>query len=353
MNKRILYLIKTLNIGGSERLTYNLANYMQRTGNDVSIYSSGGVFVDELRGKNIGYIYSENAKEIGIKGFWKIRKEIGQIVKKKDFNIIHCFDRFFVFILKTLPIKNAKIIYSAGNYYADFYQSFLRPDFAVAISPAIEKNLADTVKIKRDRIRRINYGVPMPDPVPWKKRKGDQPENITIGFIGNIMIEKGILNLLEAFSDLVKNHSEIRLKIIGDGPDKFTVMNFINDKGLQEYVDFAASYTDPDAIYKNIDILILPSQMKEGLPISILEAMARGILTISTSSEAIKDLLINEETGIVLKTGKRQEIFNSLNNILTSYPNLEKMLSKAKETVTENYSLDEMLLKYSELYRSI
>jgi glycosyltransferase involved in cell wall biosynthesis len=352
MSIKILYLIKTMDVGGAERFTFNLSTYMQKQGNDVSIYSSGGIFISELRDKNVGYIYSENANKIGLKGFFKIRQEIKEILSKKKYNIIHCQHRIFVPILSTLSTGNSKIIYTANNYFDDFLQNFIWPQYAVAISPSIKINLEKTLRIKKDSINCINLGVQMPSLVPWGKRDY-QTDNITIGFVGRLIKEKGIMNLLEAFKNLSQPHPEARLKIIGDGPYKFALMNFISDNSLDEIVDFSAPLTDPDAIYKNIDILMLPSQMKEGLPISILEAMARGILIITTSSGAIKDLVVNKETVFIMEKGDAREIFGTLNDILSNYPNLEKLIKNSRKIVLENYSLDNMLNEYEEFYHSI
>jgi len=111
-------------------------------------------------------------------------------------------------------------------------------------------------------------------------------------------------------------------------------------------------FTDIDAIYKNIDILVLPTQMKESLPIPILEAMSREILVISNRTEAIIDFIEKEKTGFILESGNADDICMLFDNILSNYPSFEIILKKAKETVVK-YELNKMLEEYKYLYKII
>ncbi|NLT51593.1 MAG: glycosyltransferase family 4 protein [Ignavibacteria bacterium] len=351
MSKKILYLIKTMDVGGAERFTLNLSTYMQSNGFETTVYSSGGIFTDLLREKNVTYIYSDNAQKNDFISFFKIRQEIKKILSEKEYDIIHCQHRIFVLILSTIKTGRAKIIYTAHNYFDDFLQKLIKPDYAIAISPTIEKNLKSTLTISHSKISCINLGVDSPDLVPWKNRK--KTDNITIGYVGRLLKEKGILNLLQAFNTLKNHHSELRLKIVGKGPLKNEIINFVEENKLNDLITINEPLTDIDAIYKNIDILVLPTQMKEGLPISILEAMARGILVITCNSGGIGDVIINGETGIVLESGSIEEINANLDTILSNYPNLKEIIQKAKVKVTEDFSLETMLVNYNQLYKNI
>lgn len=351
MSKKILYLIKTMDVGGAERFTLNLSTYMQSNGFETTVYSSGGIFTDLLREKNVTYIYSDNAQKNDFISFFKIRQEIKKILSEKEYDIIHCQHRIFVLILSTIKTGRAKIIYTAHNYFDDFLQKLIKPDYAIAISPTIEKNLKSTLTISHSKISCINLGVDSPDLVPWKNRK--KTDNITIGYVGRLLKEKGILNLLQAFNTLKNHHSELRLKIVGNGPLKNEIISFVEKNTLSDLVTFNEPLTDIDAIYKNIDILVLPTQMKEGLPISILEAMARGILVMTCNSGGISDIIINGETGIVLETGSVEEITSSLDKILSNYPNLEKMIIGGKNKIEEKFLQSQMVFGYKQIYNQI
>src|SRR3989304_6716462 len=110
---KILYLIKTMNVGGAERFTFNLCRYFSDKVKKITVFSSGGIFADELNKTRVKCINSSFAKS---KNLPAIRSELKQIITEKDFDIIHVQHRIFLPLLMTLNTGSAKIIYTANNF---------------------------------------------------------------------------------------------------------------------------------------------------------------------------------------------------------------------------------------------
>ena len=91
--KKILYLIKTMDVGGAERLTLNLCQYFNEYFNKVIVYSSGGLFETELTKLGINHIKSSCANKRNLTSLFKIRSEIKKIIKTYQPDIIHCQHR--------------------------------------------------------------------------------------------------------------------------------------------------------------------------------------------------------------------------------------------------------------------
>lgn len=126
-------------------------------------------------------------------------------------------------------------------------------------------------------------------------------ECVNFGYVGRIAKEKNIPLILWSFNKYLKINNNSRLHIFGDSPNKMyneyineviTTLN-INDKVIQHgYVK------DMDEIYKNIDILLLPS-VSEGIPYCIIEASYYGIPVIATDVGCIKEIITHEENGLL------------------------------------------------------
>ena len=209
--KKILYLIKTMDVGGSERFTLNLCQYFQKYFDQVIVYSSGGLFKSELAKLGINHIKSINANKRNTISLFKIRREIKEIIRTYQPDIIHCQHRIFVILLSSIRRKNFKVIYTANGYFSDFLQRLIYPDIAVAISPTIEKNLLDTTLIKHSKVKRINLGVRIEDLPKLVNRK------IILGYVGRIIINKGILSIIKTIEKLKQEDIFANLFIRGDG----------------------------------------------------------------------------------------------------------------------------------------
>ncbi len=336
---RILYLIKTMGIGGAERFTFNLCKYFSKRVDHITVFSSGGIFVEELNKLGINHISSTFANG---KNFLKLRKQIKDLIKNNNFDIIHCQHRIFLPILRTIKTGNTKLIYTANNFFNDIYQKVLFPDAAVAISPSIEKNLLETTFLHKRKIFRINYGVEIRDIFK------PSDENIALGFVGRLIREKGIYQLIEAFKEITTER--FRLIICGDGPEKNNILKIIQNEGPASNIRLIPPTIEIDQVYKLIDILILPTSLNEGLPISILEALVRKIIVVTTEKGAIKDIIVDNETGFILKDNTVAGIIENVDYLVKNSRLLGDIKEKGYNKVKNDYSIDVMLEGYKRLY---
>ncbi len=346
-NKKILYIVKTLDVGGAERFTFNLCKHFVNAFSQVAVFSSGGIFEEELKKIGVKIFLSNLADKRGILNFFRLRRELKKILYENNFDLIHCQHRYFVPMIKSLKQKNFKLIYTSNNYFNDLLQYLLFPDVAVAISNSIFENLKKTLLLKKDKIRLINYGVEV------SKYEIKMSNNYALGFVGRLIIEKGILELAEAFKILSASYPNIKLIYRGKGKDLPSLTKYIGDNNLIDKVKIDEPSDDLVNVYKDIDILVLPSKMNEGLPISILEAMSKGILIVATNVGAINDVLINYKTGVILESPFANELVQKISSLLDNKDIIGKIRKEAIDLVRKNYNIDNLFLRYEELYFNV
>jgi L-malate glycosyltransferase len=341
---KILYLVKTMDIGGAERFTLNLSKYFKDKSCSVSVASSGGIFVSQLESSGIKHIQLHTLPVL--KNIFPLFFELLRIIKDEDYTIVHCQHRIFTFLIQFIPNRKFILLYTSHNLFNDLFQRCIFPDFATAVSKSIFNNLRSTSFINENNIFLVNNGVNLPDKCNLHSGL------ITFGFFGRLIKEKGIFDLLESVKILDSENLNFRLIIKGKG-ELNNVIIFIEQNNLSGKITIMPPSSDENEIYKDIDILVLPTRFNEGLPLSILEAAARRILVVSADAGGVKDFIQNERTGIMLDSLEPGTIAHALKEIILNFDRYSKILDNAFQKVKTEYLLEVMNKKFEELYNNI
>lgn len=154
---------------------------------------------------------------------------------------------------------------------------FSTADQIVAISQA---NLPFIQKFCKTPIEVIYRGIDFPQ-LTKKKKKADQ---IFIGFVGRLVKLKGVALLISAFSELIKEIPELRLKIIGNGPEKDSLQKQVQELNLQDKVSFLG-FQEQEKVQNELlpkfDLFVNPS-FQEGLPTTVIEALLAETIVVAT-----------------------------------------------------------------------
>lgn len=184
-----------------------------------------------------------------------------------------------------------------------------------------------------------------------KIREKNDSETINILFMGRIGKRKGVYDIIKAANLL--NNSKIKIYMYGDG-EYDEIDKIIKENNLQDRVilsGWIAGYQIEQA-YQNADIYILPSY-NEGLPMSILEAMAWGLPVISTNVGGIPDAVIENENGYLIKPGDYEELANKI-MLLANDKNLRKKMGyKSYVMAREKFDISIVISRLKDYYEFV
>lgn len=165
------------------------------------------------------------------------------------------------------------------------------------------------------------------------------PCTTVIMFVGRLTRDKGIPELIQAFSQLDKKHSELRLLLVGCFEDEDPLPADIR-KSLEAHphVIFAGPVKDKDtpAYYAAADILVLPSH-REGLPTVVLEAQAAGKPVVGARATGIVDLLKDKETGLLFPVGDVPALCEALEKLIADRKLAEELGHAGMEQIRRNF----------------
>lgn len=176
----------------------------------------------------------------------------------------------------------------------------------------------------------------------------------TIVFMGRLGERKGTFDLIKAFGNIIsKIDGKYHVALCGDG-DIEAARAMIQELGLSERVDCLGwiNANQKERIMKDAVLNVLPSY-HEGLPMSILEAMAHGVPTISTDIAAIPEVITSGVNGLLIKPGDIGALGETLVSLLNDEDQRRKMSGAGFDLISSSYSLDAHMKQVKELYRSL
>ena len=162
--------------------------------------------------------------------------------------------------------------------------------------------------------------------VPWNSRKDRAL------FIGRLSSEKGVKHLIEAWR--LWGESASRLDIIGDGPDKESLLKLVIDSGLEDKIRILGQLDFPE-VQKRLSeskLLLLPSLCFEGFPMVIREAFSLGVPVAGSDIGSIACLIDNAYNGLLFKPGCGKDIYQTIYPVWGSEVKFEMMAKNALST---------------------
>jgi len=221
-----------------------------------------------------------------------------------------------------------------------------------AVSDSVAQRLLDS-GVSAKKIRTIANGIDVQNferahPLPALDFDG----NKVIGMVARLDLQKGFEYLLRAARDLCVAFPALKIVMVGDGSDRQAIEEMIQRFGLLSNVILAGQHSDMPGIYAAMDIFVLPS-LNEGLPMTILEAMAASRPVIATRVGAIPSVIKDGETGLLVEPGDTQSLRSAVARLL-SQPDLCRRIGAAGHNwVSRNYTSEAMALKYRQMYDDV
>ena len=184
--------------------------------------------------------------------------------------------------------------------------------------------------------------------------KIDNLKTIQILYLARIEKEKGIIETIDAFKELSERYNNLKLVIAGGGPFEEQAKQYVNRISLKG-VSFIGYVRD--SIKKNVyfcsDIYVLPTYYKEGMPNSVLEAMAMGLPVVTTPVGGLKDFFKNGEHGFLVQKKDSKEIATSLERIMTDKKKWRTMAKSSHDFAVERFLSPKVAQRLEDTYRKV
>jgi glycosyltransferase involved in cell wall biosynthesis len=272
-------------------------------------------------------------------------------------DVLHCHDYksiVYGFLASAgLPIARVATLHGwlRGAYRLRLYRwlelRMLRGfDRICAVSATIEQDLLDA-GLDAPRIRRVDNGIDTDRFRPLPGLPGRRPLTapVEIGCAARLSSEKNLAQLILAVDACRSRGRHLRLTIHGDGPLREDLTRLVARLGLEEQVRLPGESVRLERWYPTLDAFVLPS-LSEGMPMTVLEAMASGCPVIGSSVGAIPELLAGVPGCSTVPPGDQDALVDAL--METSRRTLPR--NGARERICAQFGLAPMAERYEQVY---
>lgn len=218
-----------------------------------------------------------------------------------------------------------------------------------AVSSTVSKNLED-YGLKAEDIKLVYNGVDQDIFFP----SGKKPEEKYILYTGRISYGKGLLELIDCAKEVCEIRDDVSFVLAGDGPLLSNLKKKVTDLNLQNRIKFLGQVNRRKIVnlYQNATIFAFPSYY-EGLPGSLLEAMACQLPIVATEVPGNIELIEHNKNGIFIPPKNASAISKAILDLLDDPDKRDKLGKNARKTIEDKFTWDAVSDRILGCYKSI
>lgn len=365
---RILFLARSLDVGGAERQLITLAKALEEKGHEISIavFYSGGLLERELKTSNIQLI------DLKKSGRWDVVKFFINFIKavnawKPDIiygflgvpNIISVLARPFITSRIVWGVRAsdmdlskydwlARTSYKLECFLSRFSDLIITNSFA-GKSYAIKNGFPETkMKVIPNGIDIRKFSRDESQRALVRSELEIQNGTFAIGLVGRIDPMKDLETFLQSIAKLLEDFEGFKVIIVGDGPIAYKekMISLSQSLNLSDHIIWLGSRLDVNRVYNAFDVLVL-SSITEGFPNVIAEAMLTGVPCVVTDVGDSKQIV--QQYGSVVPSRDPDQLAMAIKKVLASSYEPEVLSS----SIRDRFSVETMVNETASALRGV
>lgn len=286
--------------------------------------------------RKVCIVKAENIGEMSGEFFYR---GLEQISLNKNFLLF----RIFLKIRNVLIKKADAFISLSSEITSEFKNSGIGRDKIFEIPNPVDQDIFYKVDDKEKKRLRTKLNFPL------NKR--------ILIYTGRLVLEKGLPFLLKFWNEIQKNNDDLFLVVVGSGGNSAyscedEIKEYVKENKLENSVIFTGNVNVKSVheYLKSADIFIFPTERGEGLPNSVLEAMACGLVIVTNPVSGIADVIKNNVNGFLMEAGNIEQYCNHLDMLNKDDRLLNEISRNAVMTISEKYSKSIVVQSYIDLF---
>jgi glycosyltransferase involved in cell wall biosynthesis len=233
----------------------------------------------------------------------------------------------------------------------------LLPDKIVTVSEYVRRLFMDQ-GIQPDKVITIPSGI---DLMKFDPSKTDNTLREEIGInqadplvvmVAILRFNKGHYYFVNAAKKVIEDFPDTKFLIVGDGPQRKNIERYVNELDLRNNVLMLGLRDDIPRILASADIYVMPS-LREGMGQSTMEAMAMGVPVIVSNVGGLPELVIDNQTGIVVPPKDVSSLAKAMITMLSDKEKSRRLAEAARQSIRDKYSIERTIDKTLELYAAL
>jgi glycosyltransferase involved in cell wall biosynthesis len=362
--RRILFIIPTLDRSGAEKQLTLLATRLPRDEFDIEVcaLTRGGPYEAELRAAGIPVTVLDKRLKIDPAAAWKLRR----LLQRGKYDIVHTWLFAANWHGRAMALFQGVPILIASERCADEWKGTLERTLDRVLAPRTDAIVVNSRAVRdfylaqgidSNKLIVIPNGI-LTAPVPVVDRAAVlqeldiPPDSEVLGFVGRLWAQKRVRDVIWSTEVLRNIRAKLFLLVVGDGPERETLLDFCRKIEVTHRVRFLGQRDDVPRLLGAMDIFVLPSQF-EGMPNAVMEAMNAGLPVVASDIPGTNELVIDGETGLLYPTGDTKALGIRLNRLLDDNVLRTKLGQAGQRRVRQEFSVERMVEGHVKLYREL
>jgi colanic acid/amylovoran biosynthesis glycosyltransferase len=231
--------------------------------------------------------------------------------------------------------------YVAAHGWDGYRRAAPAIDIAIAVNRPWASRLAANVRLRAVEVHHLGVDLAR---IPARDAAG-RGARFSVLFVGRMVEKKGLRVLLAAVAALRARGRDLEVQVIGDGPEEKALRAEASAAGLLGCVTFHGSQPHDFVLemMRQCDCLALPSVTaangdQEGIPVTLMEAMAAGLPVVSTYHSGIPELVTDDETGLLVPERDAAALAGALDRLMTEAGLADRLATNARRFVAAEFN---------------
>lgn len=173
-----------------------------------------------------------------------------------------------------------------------------------------------------------------------------------IGIVGRLSVEKNQELFIHAAHDFLRQNKNVKFVIVGNGPEEDKLKSLVMAYALKKEIIFTGLIEDVAGVYQGLDIFTLTSRT-EGIPMTILEAMASRVGVVAPKVGGIPQIIYHRETGMLFEKDDKDGLVKVWQELVQDFKLRQNLINHAYEYVKSEFLQSVMAEKYLDCYRNV
>jgi glycosyltransferase involved in cell wall biosynthesis len=359
---KVLHVVESMQAGGAERVVAEYAKWHDRSRYEpeVCCVLSAGPLADSVAASGVPVHVLGRGSRFDLRAIARLAR----IVRRGRFDVVH--NHNFTALAAGLPaaiLGRARAVVRTehnvvhtrgpGRHYLS-RAAALREDAQIAVSAAVRRAHTECGRIPGSRFVTVLNGIDKERIVSGADRASVRRE---LGLSGNAVVclnvgsltkQKNRRTLLDATARL-SDMKALRVLVVGSGPEREKLEARADELGLSRRVLFLGQRLDVPDLLAASDIFVLSSDW-EGLPITILEAMASGVPCVATAVGGVPEALTDGVTGVTVEPGDPGALADGIRALARDPELRARMAAAARDEFGRRFRGEQMVRQTEALY---
>ncbi len=366
---RILHVITGLEIGGAERVLLETARYQQARGHEVAVCAlrPEGPLAAAVR--EVCPLYTvDMGHRLSPGVIWKLAR----LMRRGHHDVVHSY-LYQANLVARVAARLAGVPVNISSVRCSY--TWLRwPHFAVdrwtahfadcitSVSEATRQFSIEREGLPTRKIVTLRNGIEVSrfDKITdraatraaLRQSLGYAADALVVCMTGRLHAQKGHTFLFQAAERLKGRFPQLRLLIIGDGPQRAALEAETRARGLSGMVQFLGMRKDVPELLAASDVFAFPS-LYEGLPNAVLEAMAMSLPVVASTADGTVEVIESERDGLLVPTGDAAALEAALERVLGDAGLRGRLAQAGRQRVLADFTFEKMMHETEDLYYSL